>query len=119
MENINVLSENCSILNGSVVHIINLRCYDNENDKTENNNDESDDDGSIQNGPNNELRWDQNIGLESGLGLPLPDRDEAEAIVQNAVDPNIPIPWPILGTEWIDEYNKSNILVYSFPCYFP
>ena len=56
MENINVLSENCSILNGSVVHIINLRCYDNENDKTENNNDESDDDGSIQNGPNNELR---------------------------------------------------------------
>ena len=119
MENINILPENGSILNELIVHDINLRCNDNENDNNNNNNDESDDDEGIQNGPINELQLDQNNVLESGLGLPLPDRDEAEAIVQNLVDPNNTIPWPILGTECIDEYNTPNILVCSFPCYFP
>ena len=117
--NLNLLPVNGSILNELLIHEINNNATNNDENNNNNNDDDSEDEEGIQNGPVNELQVDNNNILESGLGLPLPDRDEAETIIQNLINPNAPIPWPTLGTECIDEYNTANILVCSFPCYFP
>lgn len=145
MENINLLPENGSILNELVIHDLHMNngnidnienannVIENANIENDNNdininnnninnndiNEGSDDEDGVQNGPINELQIDQNNIMETGLGLPLPDRDEAESVVQHLLNLNAPIPWPALGNECIDEYNTPNILVCSFPCYFP